>query len=77
MTVKVDVWLQNNGDGSSSIVWVRERDRALWSEYVDMYFDYYNDGDGETLRDTLIFESYEAAEAVGIRFRNLTDEDLE
>jgi hypothetical protein len=64
MTVKAYAYCVDGGDGSSGIAWFkRELDGG-----EDDYIEYISDGDGLSPRCVLTFDSYEQAEAAGIRF---------
>jgi hypothetical protein len=70
MSVKAYGYVQDCGDGSYSICWFKVR----LEDYVeDDYLEYFSDSDGLNARSVLTFESYEAAETVGIRFLNEAD----
>lgn len=74
MTVQALGYIQNNGDGSTSIQWIQGEDQEEWEEYVaKKAFDSFHDGDGITLRETLVFASYLDAEACGISFYTKTE----
>jgi hypothetical protein len=69
MAVQALGYITNNGDGSSSIQWIRGEDQEDWEVYVQEHqFAAYNDGDGLTLRETLNFPTYFDAEVTGIIF---------
>lgn len=76
MSVKVYGWLVDGGDGSTSILWVKESDQEAMLAYVEGdEYDYFHDGDGETCRAELVFDSYEAAEAAGLDFYEVPSEE--
>ena len=70
--MRVYGYIQNCGDGSNAVTWVEDKDRDKWNDLVDRHlYDAYTDGDGLTDRVELIFDSREAAEAAGIKFKDV------
>ena len=64
MSVKVYCYVQDGGDGSYSLLWFKRELDGGENDYIE----YLSDGDGLGPKLVLTFESYEAAQAVGIRF---------
>ena len=69
MTVKAYAYVNDGGDGSYSIHWFKRELDGGEKDYIEGL----SDGDGLSPREVLTFESYEVAEAVGIRFSNPED----
>jgi hypothetical protein len=67
MSVKVLAYVENMGDGSTAIAWVRDVDQEAFETYAETT-DYFSDGDGICPKETLEFETYRQAEDVGIEF---------
>lgn len=67
MTVKVLAYVEDLGDGSTAIAWVKGDEQAAFEAYAETQ-DYFSDGDGICPKDTLVFETYWQAEDAGIEF---------
>lgn len=79
MSIKVHGYITNADDGSSHLTWIKDSDKVAFEKIAKtpQYRNDFHDGDGLTLRATLIFDTYLGATHSGIRFTGLGDFELE